>query len=109
MRHDITITIAGSTFPARYEICSHCRGTGAGYLGNRGFVLTQEDFAEDPGLREDLLSGVYDQTCTHCDGSGKVKVPTTRAGHRAEREDYEDRHQEDGLRAMEAWAAGERP
>ena len=67
--HDEPITI-----PHVWEICDTCRGGGTGYLGNRGFVLTEED-RHDQDFMEDMMSGHYDQPCTHCGGSGKLQVP----------------------------------
>ena len=57
--------------PARYEICSHCRGAGASsaYLG----AFTRDDMDEaGPDFAEDYFAGRYDRTCDHCQGTGKV-------------------------------------
>ena len=35
-------------------------------------AFTQSDFDEDPGFREELEEGVYDITCTDCNGHGCV-------------------------------------
>lgn len=58
--------------PMKWEICDGCKGEGVGYLGNRGFVLTQEDL-HDVDMLEDMMTGHYDQSCVQCGGSGKVK------------------------------------
>jgi len=69
------ITIYDTKIPAKYEVCPNCDGEGSMYLGGRGFVLTAEDFYEDPDLHEDLRSGTYNQPCVHCKGKRVVKVP----------------------------------
>ncbi len=106
----ITMDIEGKTYPARYEICDKCAGTGKGYLGNRGFVLTHEDFEEDPDLRDEILNGDYDQPCIQCDGDGKIKVPSTDEGWRALAEEDEDEDDAEGRRErqFEAGCAGDK-
>ena len=79
----ITMRIDGRSYPAAYEICDKCEGAGTGYLGNRGFVLTSEDFDEDPDLYNDVMDGHYDRPCIECDGTGKVLYPTTDSGRKA--------------------------
>jgi len=86
--------------PTVWKICPTCKGEGVGYLGNRGFVLTYEDFQEDPDLKQDILDGVYDQPCTHCRGTGKVKMPDVPRMTDAQRA----RHQADLDHEAECWA-----
>lgn len=75
----ITVTIyedddveATYELPARWEICSHCRGDGktSAYLG----AFSREDFDADPDFAEDYVSGVYDRPCDDCGGTGRVLV-----------------------------------
>lgn len=57
------------TFPARYEVCSGCRGTGgsSAYLGAFSSANDEDmDWLEENG--EDYLSGAYDRTCEECNG-----------------------------------------
>lgn len=60
--------------PLKWEICDNCEGKGTGYLGNRGFVLTQEDL-QDIDMLEDMFAGHYNQACVECGGSGKMQHP----------------------------------
>ena len=60
--------------PTVWEICGACRGNGKGHLGNRGFVITQEDQC-DPDFMDSMMSGHYDQRCVECKGSGKIELP----------------------------------
>jgi hypothetical protein len=52
-----------------WAICGECRGHGSNsaHLGD----VTQW-LAEDPDAIEDYMSGMYDQRCPGCGGSGKV-------------------------------------
>lgn len=57
----------------KWSICPACGGEGTCVnpnIDDRG--LTAEDFAEDPDFAEDYFSGVYDQICAACYGTGKV-------------------------------------
>lgn len=55
--------------PAKYEVCSRCRGTGKHCNPSiDGNGLTAEDFAEDPDFKDDYFAGVYDVTCYECYG-----------------------------------------
>lgn len=60
--------------PAKYEICSQCRGTGGHSL--RFGAITQSD--RDENWDEDsfaaYMRGDYDEKCEPCDGTGKVLV-----------------------------------
>ena len=54
-------------------ICPACRGNGTHVnpaIDANG--LTSEDFANDPDFHDDYMSGVYDQHCEACNGSGKI-------------------------------------
>jgi hypothetical protein len=56
--------------PARYVICTHCRGTGmsSSHLG----AFTRDEMDEQgPEFLEDYMAGVYDKPCHECEG-GKV-------------------------------------
>ena len=55
--------------PVKFEVCSVCRGKGSHVnpsIDSGG--LTAEDFAENPGFKEDYFGGVYDVTCYGCGG-----------------------------------------
>jgi hypothetical protein len=55
-------------FPAKYEVCGACRGTGTQLCeGLRGADVT-EDLREDPDFAEDYRAGVYDVQCERCGG-----------------------------------------
>ena len=59
--------------PAKYEICSKCRGTGGHSL--RFGAITQSDREEwDDDSFEAYMRGDYDEKCEDCEGSGKVLV-----------------------------------
>lgn len=61
--------------PAKWAICSRCRGEG--HHGNPAFdgLSLQDETFEDPEFREDYFKGVYDVRCETCGGSGKVLEP----------------------------------
>lgn len=54
-------------------ICPTCRGDGKHSL--RFGAITQEDRERDwdPDSWDDYLSGAYDEVCTDCGGTGKVR------------------------------------
>lgn len=60
-------------FPMVLVDCRTCRGTGRHVNPSiDAGGLTQSDFDEDPGFREDYFSGVYDVTCYECNGAKKM-------------------------------------
>ena len=60
-------------FPAHYEVCSRCRGTGKHVNpAVDGHGISPEEFAEDPDFEEAYFSGVYDVTCEECGGERVV-------------------------------------
>lgn len=65
-------------FPARWEVCGCCRGTGTttfGYSSRDQIAWTQSEWAEeDPEFREDYMNGYYDKSCPECGGRTTVKV-----------------------------------
>lgn len=59
--------------PAKYEICSTCRGTGGHSL--RFGAITQRDREQwDDDSFDAYMNGDYDETCDDCEGTGKVLV-----------------------------------
>lgn len=59
--------------PAKYEICSTCRGTGGHSL--RFGAITQRDREQwDDESFEAYMRGDYDEACGDCEGTGKVLV-----------------------------------
>jgi DnaJ-class molecular chaperone len=62
------------TLPWRWEICSTCSGNG--HHSHRLGAISEEtmwgDWDEQD--REDYFAGAFDETCSVCDGSGKVRV-----------------------------------
>lgn len=66
MRNGKTLTLK---FPAKYEVCSRCKGLGKHVNPNiDGNGLTREDFDNDPDFEEAYFSGVYDVQCDCCKG-----------------------------------------
>lgn len=89
-----------NTFQTRHTqwvICSCCAGNGT--VDNPAFAngFTQEQW-EEMGQDWDgecmttgqdrYLAGVYDVTCTHCSGTGKVREPVFKEMPRPERRSY---------------------
>ncbi len=63
------------TLPAKFEVCSRCRGTGSHVNpAVDGNGLTAEDFYEDPDFAEDYRAGVFDVSCYECGGRRVVAV-----------------------------------
>lgn len=68
--------------PARWAICSECRGNGAtsrhvecdDCYGEPGGFTASEWADQDDEFREDYLAGRYDRPCDSCKGTGKVLV-----------------------------------
>jgi hypothetical protein len=72
---NLTIEIAGETYPAKYEVCQTCHGRGKCMPeAMRTHAYSQEDFEQDPELRDQMLSGGYDKTCYACKGERVVLV-----------------------------------
>lgn len=68
---DVEVMVKG-----KYVVCPQCEGTGKCLPdGLRGHAFTQEDFEQDPDLREQLASGFYEVTCGKCKGARVVVVP----------------------------------
>lgn len=106
--------------PAKYEVCPHCRGAGSHVNPNiDGNGIAAEDFYGpdwDDESREAYMRGDYDVTCERCAGANVVAVldrehiaaPILALYDRREQEDAMIEASERTLRAMEAYAAGER-
>lgn len=64
----------GPAFPAKYEVCSRCRGTkthvNPGVDGNGISADEMDELGDD--FRDDYLGGVYDVACYDCGGEGMV-------------------------------------
>ncbi len=67
---DETITV-----PAIYEVCSRCQGHGVHDHPAFSNGITDEEFRQDPGFREEYMAGTYDVTCDTCHGQRVVLVP----------------------------------
>lgn len=58
----------------KWQICPACEGEGCCVNPNvDAHGLTAEDFAEDPDFAENYFGGLYDQSCSACEGSGKIR------------------------------------
>lgn len=62
---------------AVYEVCGTCagKGTHVNPAIDADHGLSQEDFDQDPGFREDYFAGRYDVTCVECGGNRVVPAP----------------------------------
>ncbi len=61
----------------RKAVCPCCNGRGSttfGWHSDDAAVFTQEDFDEDPDLRENLMGRSYDKVCPECKGDNVVDV-----------------------------------
>jgi len=64
----------------KWAICNVCDGNGVHVNPSIDCGgLTQDDFDQDPEFAESYFSGRYDQTCSGCNGSGKVRIVDTHA------------------------------
>ena len=64
----------------KWAICNVCDGNGTHVNPSIDCGgLTQDDFDQDPEFAESYFSGRYDQTCSGCNGSGKVRIVDTHA------------------------------
>ena len=54
-----------------WVICDLCRGSG-GHSNRFGAYSAQEWDEHDEEFRDNYMSGLYDECCENCDGSGKV-------------------------------------
>lgn len=64
------------TLPSKWDICSTCNGNGKHSLAVDGHGITESERERDWDEESwsDYMQGRYDQTCTPCDGTGKVRV-----------------------------------
>jgi hypothetical protein len=62
--------------PGKRVICAKCDGTGTHVNPNVDGPsgLSSEDFDEDPDFKRDYFAGVYDVTCTNCEGEKVVVI-----------------------------------
>lgn len=61
--------------PARFEVCDICDGKGKRVNpAIDGHGISAEEFDEDPDFREDYFAGVYDITCSECNGKRVIPV-----------------------------------
>ncbi len=87
------------TFPAKYEVCPECEGTGTELIeGLKGVAFTSEEFAEcfdDDEDREAYFNpgSHYHTSCSHCVGRTTVLVVNEEKLSAEEKKDY-DRYQE---------------
>lgn len=69
-------------FPCKMAACTTCDGTGRHVNPSiDAGGLTQSDFDDDPGFREEYFSGMYDVTCYACDGAKSWPVVDVEALH----------------------------
>lgn len=72
MSAEITIGEETHTVPVTFGVCPTCRGKGTHVNPSIDCDgLTQEDFDQDPDLRGNYMSGMYDVACYDC-GSKRV-------------------------------------
>lgn len=60
---------------SRFECCYQCEGNGK--MVNPAIDaggLTMDDFYEDPDFYDSYHSGMYDITCSVCNGSGQIQI-----------------------------------
>ena len=90
--------------PTRKAVCPTCKGRGKHAnpsIDSNG--LTAEDFAQDPELREDYLSGRYDVPCYECGGANVVdELDEDRIDPKTLELYYTQKHEDDDFRAMQA-------
>lgn len=63
-------------FPARYEVCHRCHGTGTHVnpaIDGHGITAEEMDELGDD-FRDDYMAGVYNVPCHECDGVRVVPV-----------------------------------
>jgi hypothetical protein len=56
-----------------WAICDLCRGSG-GHSNRFGAYSADEWNEQDDEFRENYISGLYDERCDDCNGSGKILV-----------------------------------
>lgn len=92
------------TLPAKFEVCSICRGKGTVVNPNIDrHGISPEEFAEDPDFEEAYFSGAYDQSCGWCGGRRVEAVPDPKSDEdKATLKRYNDR-----LAQLAQWEAEE--
>ena len=61
--------------PARYVACDRCEGHGMHTNPNIDAQGLSHDLVNDPEFMQNYRNGVYDITCTECNGKRVVLVP----------------------------------
>lgn len=98
------------SFPAHYEVCDRCRGTGKHVNPSiDGHGISREEFDADPDFEEAYFEGRYDVTCYECKGERVVLVeddyetlsPELKAAHDALEKQWADEAADARLSAME--------
>lgn len=56
------------TLPARLEVCERCEGNGTHTNPSIDGNGLPDDWVSDPDFMDDYRAGVYDVTCSECDG-----------------------------------------
>lgn len=77
------------TFPAKFCLCELCEGKGKHVnpaIDCNG--LTQDDFDDDPGFKEEYLSGQYDIDCNMCNGKRVIPYVNEDALNEKQKADY---------------------
>ncbi len=89
----LTLELYGDTFPAKYEICPRCDGTGSHVNpAVDGNGLSSEDIDELGGqdFMDDYLEGVYDVPCEECHGSSVVLILDPKRASQGQIEAYNE-------------------
>ncbi|RLI66792.1 MAG: hypothetical protein DRO67_00015 [Candidatus Asgardarchaeum californiense] len=77
--------------PAMYAVCDRCNGEGRHTNPNIDADGLTEDFINDPEFMENYRNGVYDVTCSKCNGKRVMLVPNENI---ADPEDVEEYYRE---------------
>lgn len=72
----LTLDLYGETFPAKWEVCPRCDGTGKHVNpAVDGNGITRDEMDElGPDFFDDYMSGVYDVACEECNGERLILV-----------------------------------
>lgn len=87
-----SITVNGSVYPAKFDVCWRCEGSGVHDCWEDGMTIYERDF-EDEEFFDNYVSGTYSVKCTECNGLRVIKVIDLDKCTPEQKSEYEENEQ----------------